>query len=105
MLWPTDPNFGFIFWRPSITRHSKNSCSSRPWSPPLAVSPVTTRLSAADTLNVSSTWSARLKMLITRVMLKASFDSWQSSARFCSSVCCIVIAAVALALPAVPLLA
>ena len=71
----------------------------------LAVSPVTTRLSAAETWKVSSTWSARLKMLITRVMLNCAELSPTSSARFCSSVCCIVSAVAADAEPAVPLFA
>ena len=39
---------------------------------------------------------------MTRVMLKASDESWQSSTRFESSVCCIVSAFAADVAPAVP---
>ena len=56
-LFPTVPNFGFALANASITIASRNLCSSSALSPPLAFSPSTTRLSWADTLNVSSTWS------------------------------------------------
>jgi len=54
---------------------------------------------------VSSAWSARSKMLMTRAIEKVSLASWQSSARFVSSVFCIVSAEMAEPEPAAPDLA
>ena len=67
-----------------------------------------TRLSAADSFCVSSTWSARRKMFKTRVMLKPSFFESpsvrmsMSRHRLPSSVPCIVSAVPADEAPAVP---
>ena len=64
-----------------------------------------TRWSAALSLKVSSTWSARMKIVLMRAIWNCGVAKSQSRARFVSSVDCIVIAVPALAEPAVPLLA
>mmetsp|Transcript_27250 Transcript_27250/g.54862 ORF Transcript_27250/g.54862 Transcript_27250/m.54862 type:complete len:321 (-) Transcript_27250:2273-3235(-) len=106
-LCPTSPSIGLARARAIMTRHSKNSAMSSELLPCSAVLPsvAPARLSDLLTWNVSSTWSARKKMLLMRFILKSSVASSQSSAMSVSSVCWMVIAESAEPEPAEPLLA
>ena len=96
------PNSGFWREKARNMRHSRNSCSSSPLSPPSAPLPSLTRASLLDATRVESTWSARMKIRLIRDMGKASVASSQSSDRLVSSVDCNVIAALAEPEPAEP---
>ena len=73
----TSPCLGLADANASITRASQNSWSSSEPSPDDAFWPL---------LDFSSTWSARSKILITRVMLNSGVSMEQSTANWVSSV-------------------